>query len=879
MSMTNSRSAGSLVSRAWEMPSDASRSSMDQLRAKKTAEHAALKQLVSLRREVQDRKLDSAAQRLRERRWNESAAYKADIGKDRPTVHNVSKADDATVLALSTRLNQAMAVLEPDANKRGWFRLFQHMDDDGSGKMTFLELEDMVRNELKVTSKDLDDRVLKQVWKVLDADGSGYIDAGEFGRFMRPGEAAVGETWKTKLHAQRHMEAQAQLAVRHKEKRAMEGVAPASEKDVNALSVVLNRRLSTVFPGGSGSWFKLYVHVDQDRSGKITFDEFREMARKGLRLTQAELPAAKVAAAWRAMDADKNGYITSGEFGAFMKRGALELRTLQPQPSWKQKLHRRRSLDAQAMQAELKKERRANSDDVHPAPADQVHEMSILFNEIMAWIEPDQNKRTWYRLFRRLDGDGSGKITFIEFEEMVRGELRLLASELGIEQLRSVWRALDINGDGFITVREFGAFMRPGEAKVTEDGTGGTGWKARLHAQRRVEVQELLAERHKERRTMAGVGAAADEAMVRKLSLQLTKAMANLEKDPNRRGWFRLFRHMDGDHSGKITFDELEELCRGELRLDQKELKEDALRSLWRALDADRNGYITVGEFGKFMRPGEEALREEQPQSTWKERLLEQRQLEVEAQLAETHKEKRSMDGVVAAGADDVRQFSTRFNQRMHQLFPVKETNPTWFRLFKHVDGDDAGKITYPQVAKLVRHVLRLPADAVPEANLRSLWRALDDDGSGYVTVGEFGKFMRLGARPQSSNLYRRPSDPPGHALVALQRRRSSSGYLYNQHEEAMDNAQQVRRSTATAGRYKAEMEQLQQELAELQQDEQEGSPQRSPPPQQHASRGERPATAPAHRSPGSEAGLFGLRGRAGSAARHRASSGSLPGL
>ena len=879
MSMTNSRSAGSLVSRAWEMPSDASHSSMDQLRAKKTAEHAALKQLVSMRREVQDRKLDSVAQQLRERRWSESAAYRAEMGKDRPKVHNVSKADDATVLALSTRLNQAMAVLEPDANKRGWFRLFQHMDDDGSGKMTFLELEDMVRNELKVTSKDLDDRVLKSVWKVLDADGSGYIDAGEFGRFMRPGEAAVGqETWKTKLHAQRHTEAQASLAVRHKEKRAMEGVAPASEQDVNALSIVLNRRLATVFPGGSGSWFKLYVHVDQDRSGKITFDEFREMARKGLRLTQAELPAAKVAAAWRAMDADKNGYITSGEFGAFMKRGALELRTLQPQPSWKQKLHRRRSLDAQAMQAELKKERRANSDDVHPAPADQVHEMSILFNEIMAWIEPDQNKRTWYRLFRRLDGDGSGKITFIEFEEMVRGELRLLASELGIEQLRSVWRALDINGDGFITVREFGAFMRPGEAKVTEDGTGGTGWKARLHAQRRVEVQELLAEQHKERRNMAGVGAAADEAMVLKLSLQLTKAMANLEKDPNRRGWFRLFRHMDGDHSGKITFDELEELCRGELRLDQKELKEDALRSLWRALDADRNGYITVGEFGKFMRPGEEALREEQPQSTWKERLLEQRQLEVEAQLAETHKEKRSMDGVVAAGADDVHQFSTRFNQRMHQLFPVKETNPTWFRLFKHVDGDDAGKITYPQVAKLVRHVLRLPADAVPEANLRSLWRALDDDGSGYVTVGEFGKFMRLGARPQSSNLYRRPSDPPGHALVALQRRKSSSGYLYNQHEEAMDNAQQVRRSTATAGRYKVEMEQLQQELAELQQGEQEGSPQRSPPPQ-HASRGDRPATAPAHRSPGSEAGLFGLRGRAGSAARHRASSGSLPGL
>ena len=156
----------------------------------------------------------------------------------------------------------------------------------------------------------------------------------------------------------------------------MEGVAPASEKEVNALSVVLNRRLATVFPGNSGSWFKLYVHVDQDRSGKITFDEFRAVARKGLRLTQAELPEAKVAAAWRAIDADGNGYITTGEFGAFMKRGALELRTLQPQPTWKQKLHRRRSLEAQALQAELKKERRAHSDNVTPAAADQVHEMS-----------------------------------------------------------------------------------------------------------------------------------------------------------------------------------------------------------------------------------------------------------------------------------------------------------------------------------------------------------------------------------------------------------------------------------------------------------------------------------------------------------------------
>ena len=77
-----------------------------------------------------------------------------------------------------------------------------------------------------------------------------------------------------------------------------------------------------------------------------------------------------------------------------------------------------------------------------------------------------------------------------------------------------------------------------------------------------------------------------------------------------------------------------------------------------------------------------------------------------------------------------------------------------------------------------------------------------------------------------------------------------------------------------------ATIESLQQELAELEQQEQYGS---STSPQQHASRGRaRPATAPAHRSPGSEVGLFSLRSRAGSAARHRSGSGALrqlPGL
>ena len=46
------------------------------------------------------------------------------------------------------RLLQKMGQIEPDPGKRSWYRMFKHMDDDGSGRITYYELVDMVRTEL-----------------------------------------------------------------------------------------------------------------------------------------------------------------------------------------------------------------------------------------------------------------------------------------------------------------------------------------------------------------------------------------------------------------------------------------------------------------------------------------------------------------------------------------------------------------------------------------------------------------------------------------------------------------------------------------------------------------------------------------------------------
>ena len=115
---------------------------------------------------------------------------------------------------------------------------------------------------------------------------------------------------------------------------------------------------------------------------------------------------------------------------------------------------------------------------------------------------------------------------------------------------------------------------------------------------------------------MASVAAANMEG-VEEMSLEFNRRMHKLLVG----SWYKLFKQMDDDGSGKITFDELLDMVRSELEFSPKDISDTALKRVWAALDNDRSGYLTSGEFGAFMRKGEAALRVLRPQSTWKEKL------------------------------------------------------------------------------------------------------------------------------------------------------------------------------------------------------------------------------------------------------------------
>ena len=68
-----------------------------------------------------------------------------------------------------------------------------------------------------------------------------------------------------------------------------------------------------------------------------------------------------------------------------------------------------------------------------------------------------------------------------------------------------------------------------------------------------------------------------------------------------------------------------------------------------------------------------------------------------------------------------------------------------WYRFFKEIDEDGSGRMMYDELVKMVRVHLRMPETQVSDTQLQEVWRALDQDNSGYINAGEFGRFMRLG--------------------------------------------------------------------------------------------------------------------------------------
>ena len=95
---------------------------------------------------------------------------------------------------------------------------------------------------------------------------------------MKKGEAATsGPGFKERRTARNRAEAEEMTRKLKEESSAMVGVQPASAEELTELAVSFNQQMIVLL--GSASWYKLFSGMDEDKSGRVTYLEFRGMVR------------------------------------------------------------------------------------------------------------------------------------------------------------------------------------------------------------------------------------------------------------------------------------------------------------------------------------------------------------------------------------------------------------------------------------------------------------------------------------------------------------------------------------------------------------------------------------------------------------------------
>ena len=72
--------------------------------------------------------------------------------------------------------------------------------------------------------------------------------------------------------------------------------------------------------------------------------------------------------------------------------------------------------------------------------------------------------------------------------------------------------------------------------------------------------------------------------------------------EPALRNWFGLFRFYDTNFDAAINYLEFKRMVRDMLRVPKNEVGDRALMAAWHALDEDKDGLLTAGQFGRFFR-------------------------------------------------------------------------------------------------------------------------------------------------------------------------------------------------------------------------------------------------------------------------------------
>eukprot|EP00930_Biecheleria_cincta_P103599 TRINITY_DN9560_c0_g1_i1.p1 TRINITY_DN9560_c0_g1~~TRINITY_DN9560_c0_g1_i1.p1 ORF type:complete len:1932 (+),score=362.87 TRINITY_DN9560_c0_g1_i1:118-5913(+) len=591
-----------------------------------------------------------------------------------------------------------------------WLEFFRE-ELNNTGRIQFKDLEKAVQERLGLG--DVTRYQLLVLWRRMDSDGSGEVSINELARLMYRLELA---TWPD-----------------------------AKSEELEHTVLRINSAAEKWFQA-SGNWYRIFLIIDPKRLGFITFEDLRRAVRSGsgqdgLRLSEAELSEAAIKKLWKAIDSEQIMRIVPEQFMAFMRRCAsVSMHRLTEYA----KMRRGNQDVPMSVQEAIKNAPELSSDELR----DVAMQLGVL---VIRWlanrgisgssaVTAVTTPRVWSQLFNYIDTDGSGRITFPEMEACVRDMTKAVNSrtsahqcgqeratprpnlptlnKLPVDSLRALWRVVDIDGSGEATFDEFTVSLYRLQIEL---------WP-KLDSKKLAQLVSML-------------NAAADK---------WHRASGN---------WYKVLTVCDQDGSGSLDFEEFTDVLRKNypgLSISASDLNEDDLRGLWKAMDADQSGLVSVKEFMVFLRNHGKAHSIHRPTMySLKMRGLLKAKKEIgpppDRSLQDLLFIKSMLDMALLA-------YYSKHGLRCR----VAEG---WEMLFKEADADRSGHITLDKLAVAMRQRFlsapgmeaekeqggasdggssaeetgnKLLAKSVTFEDFHALWSAVDQDGVGKLDAKEW---------------------------------------------------------------------------------------------------------------------------------------------
>ena len=291
-------------------------------------------------------------------------------------------------------------------------------------------------------------------------------------------------------------------------------------------------------------------------SGYITFDELVDVIRHKLKKGPSAMSDDTVMALWCHLDADDSNEILPQEMSKFLKRNLQKSRGQENLNKKKIELGGAQTAGlGRALESTPTAEMRASLQ--APLTEDQMLELSKHFNE---WLEAsiyasNRSTHSWFNLFKEIDEDGSGYITFDEFEDVIRHKLKQPKKVISDERVKAIWCALDADDSNQIMPQEMGKWLKQGADEVTSKAPKNLNKKKiELGGAQTAGLGRAL-ESTPTAEMRASLEAPLTEEELDDLSRKMCRWMEELlaQKNQSVHSWYNLFSEADEDASGFIT--------------------------------------------------------------------------------------------------------------------------------------------------------------------------------------------------------------------------------------------------------------------------------------------------------------------------------------